>query len=53
MKKMEKKNNLDFEEVKNKESKNFYLTVYNQIKEGIRPSVICKKFDISKQNYDD
>jgi len=53
MKKMEKKNNLDFEEVKNKESKNFYLTVHNQIKERIRPSEMCKKFNISKQklNY--
>ena len=51
MKKMEeKKINLDFEEVKNQESKNFYLTVYNQIKEGIRPSEVCKKFNISKQN---
>ena len=50
---MEKKNDLDFEEVKNKESKNFYLTVYNQIKQGIRPSEICKNFNISKQklNY--
>ena len=50
---MEKKNDIDFEEVKNKESKNFYLTVYNQIKEGIRPSEICKNFNISKQrlNY--
>jgi hypothetical protein len=48
-----KKRDLDFEEVKNKESKNFYLTGYNQIKEGIRPSEICKKFNISKQklNY--
>jgi len=50
---MEKKSDLDFEEVKNKESKNFYLTVYNQIKEGVRPSEICKEFNISKQklNY--
>lgn len=41
------------EEVKNEESKNFYLIVYNQIKEGIRPSKICKNFNISKQklNY--
>ena len=50
---MEKKNDLGFEEVKNNESKNFYLTVYNQIKEGIRPSGICKNFNVSKQklNY--
>jgi len=34
-------------------SKNFYLTVYDQIKQGIRPSKICKNFNISKQklNY--
>ena len=34
-------------------SKNFYLTVYNHIKQGIRPSEICKEFNISKQklNY--
>jgi len=54
MKKMEKeKIDFDFEEVKNQESKNFYLTVYDQIKEEIRPSEICKKFNISKQklNY--
>ena len=45
--------NIDFEEVKNKESKSFYLTIYNQIKEGARPSEICKRFNISKQklNY--
>jgi hypothetical protein len=50
---MEKKNNLDFEEVKNNKSKNFYLIVYNQIKNGLRPSEICKQFNISKQklNY--
>jgi hypothetical protein len=53
MGKMEKKNDLDFEEVKNNKSKNFYLTVYNQIKQGVRPSDICKNFNISKQklNY--
>jgi len=41
------------EEVKKQRSKNFYLIVFNQIKEGVRPSVICKKFNISKQklNY--
>lgn len=41
------------EEVKNQESKNFYLIVYEQIKEGIQPSKICKEFNISKQrlNY--
>tara|TARA_Y100000310_G_scaffold256113_1_gene263822 strand:+ start:313 stop:1284 length:972 start_codon:yes stop_codon:yes gene_type:complete len=41
------------EEVKKQRSKNFYLTVYNQIKEGVRPSEICKRFNISKQklNY--
>ena len=41
------------EEVKKQRSKNFYLIVYNQIKEGVRPSVICKIFNISKQklNY--
>jgi len=34
-------------------SKNFYLTVYNHIKQGIMPSDICKEFNISKQklNY--
>lgn len=50
---MEKKSNLDFEEVKNNKSKSFYLTIYDQIKEGNRPSEICKKFAISKQklNY--
>jgi len=50
---MEKKSDLDFEEVKTDKSKNFYLTVHNQIKEGIRPSEICKNFNISKQklNY--
>jgi len=49
----QKKNDLDFEEVKNNKSKNFYLTVYEQIKEGVRPSEICKRFKISKQklNY--
>ncbi len=42
------------EEVKNQTgSKNFYLTVYNQIKQGVRPSDICRSFSISKQklNY--
>ena len=50
---MEKKNNLDFEEVKNNKSKNFYLIVYDQIESGFRPSEICKQFNISKQklNY--
>ncbi len=50
---MEKKSDLDFEEVKNNKGKNFYLTVYNQIKEGTRPSEMCKNFNISKQklNY--
>jgi len=47
---MKKKNDLDFEEVKNNRSKNFYLTVYNQIKDGLRPSGIYKNFNISKQN---
>lgn len=37
------------EEVKNQtRSKNFYLTAYNQIKEGIRPSEICRRFNILK-----
>ena len=48
---MEKKN--DFEEVKKDKGKSFYLTVYEQVKEGARPSNICKTFNISKQrlNY--
>ena len=50
---MEQEKNQSNEEVKNQESKSFYLTIYEQIKEGIRPSEICKKFNISKQklNY--
>lgn len=34
-------------------SKNFYLTIYERIKQGIRPSIICKELNISKQclNY--
>ncbi len=38
---------------KQSRSKNFYLTVYNQIKQGIRPSETCRNFNISKQklNY--
>jgi len=56
MKKMEQdksESNLDFEEVKNNKSKSFYLTIYNQIKEGVRSSEICKRINISKQglNY--
>ena len=42
------------EEVKKQlESKNFYLYVFNQIKNGVRPSNICKNLRISKQklNY--
>lgn len=43
----------DFEEVKKDKGKNFYLAVYEQVKEGVRPSKICKTFNISKQrlNY--
>lgn len=45
--------NKKIEEVKNHKSKNFYLIVYNHIKEGTRPSEISKNFNISKQkiNY--
>jgi len=44
----------EVKQVKNQQrSKNFYLTVYNQIKKGVRPSIVCKEFNISKQklNY--
>ncbi len=44
---------LDMKEVKIKTSKNFYLLVFQHLKQGIRPSKICEKLGITKQrlNY--